>query len=226
MGTMLASQLILRAATILNDPSYEVWTQDELLRWLNDAQLEVVKHVPEANVVEEVVSLVAGTRQSIPTGGLRLLDVIRWGNRSSPGKAIKLMRREDLDNLLPAWHSTAIASSEFLYYVYDPRTPRTFFVYPSASANASVEIAYSKMPTSLASISSAISIDDIYSPAMVDYMVYRAQCKDREDQGRGPQLAAAFYAAFMQSLGVQSQMTAVLDPSKHTDEFVRHPKTM
>lgn len=227
MGTMLASELILRAATILNDPAYEIWSQDELLRWLNDAHIEVVKNVPEANVIIGIIQLTAeNSRQSLPSGALRLIDIIRvGGGRTSAAKAVRLIRREELDQLIPKWHIAAVGDT-IDYYVYDPRMPRTFYVYPQTTTGVMVEAAYSALPTKLAAVSSAITIDDIYAPAMVDYMVYRAQCKDREDQGRGPQLATAFYSAFLQSLGIQNQITAALDPSKHTDEYVRQPKTL
>lgn len=74
---MLASTILSKAAAILFDETNVRWTQAELLTHLNRAQRIVVDAAPQAGTVKEVALLGEGARQSLPTGGIRLLDMPR-----------------------------------------------------------------------------------------------------------------------------------------------------
>ncbi|MDO8310527.1 MAG: hypothetical protein Q7T25_01160, partial [Sideroxyarcus sp.] len=105
--TISIASLLLRAGDLLQDVTNIRWTQDELLRWLNDGQRAIVLERPEATAVNTSVLLVAGTKQTLPALGLRLLDLPRnmGVGGSTPGRAIRLVQREVLDAQLPDWHS-------------------------------------------------------------------------------------------------------------------------
>lgn len=77
MGTILASAIINKAANQLTDSTNVRWTRVELLGWLNDGQRQIVLMTPASTNKVQTVQLVAGTRQSIPTDGWTLLEVIR-----------------------------------------------------------------------------------------------------------------------------------------------------
>jgi hypothetical protein len=64
----IASDIIIRAGIVLHDTTKVRWQETELLKWLNDAQNEVVLFRPDASVETRSIRLVGGTRQSIPTG--------------------------------------------------------------------------------------------------------------------------------------------------------------
>lgn len=75
MPTILASSIITKAATLLQDPTNVRWPADELLGWLNDGQREIVLQKPDAYSINEAVKLAAGTKQALPAAGIRLLAV-------------------------------------------------------------------------------------------------------------------------------------------------------
>ena len=64
-----AQSTIRRAVDILQDNSSVRWPVDELVRYLNDGQREVALYRPDALVTNSTITLVAGSRQSLPGDG-------------------------------------------------------------------------------------------------------------------------------------------------------------
>lgn len=160
------------------------WTNDELAGWMNEFYQDAVGLKPDVSTVNEEVTLTAGTRQTIPADGLRLLDVIR--NTSGKMTGISVTSRKSLDTVRRSWHSDP-ATSRIEQYVFDDLDPKTFYVYPPAEAGATVEILYSTVPTphdlstgwSVYSLE-AFKLNDAHAPAATDYLLYRAFSKDAE----------------------------------------------
>ena len=198
MATIVAQNLVSRAATILQDSTNTRWPEDELLDWLNDGQREVVLYKPDANPKTETVSLVAGTKQGIPAYGLSLLDVIRNVDGGSPGRATRIIERRVMDEQLPDWHHETPAS-EVKHYVFDERNPKVFWVYPPNNGSGEVDVLFSSAPTDIA-LSDTLGVDDIYANALVDYMLYRAYLKDA-DYAANDQRSANQYERFMAAVG-------------------------
>ena len=70
-----SNDIIGKAQIILQDESAVRWTTTELLSWLNDGQREVCLLKPSVSATNQSVTMVAGTKQSIPAGGLQVLRV-------------------------------------------------------------------------------------------------------------------------------------------------------
>ena len=104
---MLASAVIASVAEVLSDNAYLNWTQDQLLGWLNDGQRAIVLVRPDASQITDALLLVSGTRQSLPSGSVRLMTVIRnmGSDGITPGQAVRLVERATKDELDPDWHS-------------------------------------------------------------------------------------------------------------------------
>jgi len=215
MATIQVNNLIDRAANIAQDTTFIRWPQAEWLGWANDAQREVVLLKPQASVKNEAFSLSANsTKQTLPASGIQLLDVPRnmGSNGSTPGGAIRITTREVLDAQVPTWHSDANVAGSIKHYCFDPRDPKTFYVYPKAPSGAwYVECIYAANPTDC-SLGGVIQIDDIYANAILNLMLHRAYSKDAEYAQNG-QLATAYYQAAMQSLGVKTQNEVATNPN-------------
>lgn len=215
MGTILASSLITRASRILQDTTNTRWTETELLDWLNDGQREIVLLKPDSNTKNEAMAIAKGTtKQTIPTGGLVFIDITRnlGTSSSSPtsGRAVTVISRKILDNQLPEWHSstygaTSVDSFAVKHYVFDERDPKHFYIYPFLASTVTedwyVEVVYSSAPDDVENTTDAISLDDIYANALIDYMLYRAYSKDAE-YTKDMQMAISSYNSFARSLGI------------------------
>src|SRR3990172_11887436 len=82
-------------------------TNTRLLEFYNNALLQIVLVRPDANADTKAVALVAGTKQDLPAGDIRLLDVVRnmgiAGN--TPGNAIQQGDMDTQNRYSPGWHN-------------------------------------------------------------------------------------------------------------------------
>ena len=216
--SIAAQALIRRAVETLQDTTSIRWPVAELVRYLNDGQREIIVHRPDAMVTNASLTLTAGTKQSLPSNGAKLIDVVR--NSAGSKRAIRMCAREILDAQSPGWHNLS-GVTEIVHFMFDPRDPKVFYVYPPAqSAGASVDLVYSALPTDIAepaagtdysAVSGAISVPDIYSNALQDYVLYRAYTKDSQYAGNEAR-AQARYAAFANALGIEIKATVAVAP--------------
>lgn len=214
-----AQSIIRRCVETLQDTTSIRWPVAELVRYLNDGQREIIVHRPDAMVTTAARSLSAGTRQTIPADGTKLIDVVR--NTGGAMRAIRLCSREILDAQSPGWHNLA-GVTEVVHFMFDPRDPKTFYVYPPAAASgASVDLVYSALPTDVpepapgtdyTAVTGNISSPDIYGNVLQDYILYRAYMKDSDYAGNG-QRAMAHYTAFANALGLEIKGTVMVAPT-------------
>jgi len=215
MGTIVASTVVTRVSTLLQDPTNIRWPQAELLTYLNDGQREIALYKPNACVLNTARALVTGTKQTIPENGVQLIDVVRnlGVNGTTPGKSIRLTMREILDAQNQDWH-TAAASATVQHYTYNPLDPKTFYVYPPqpTTGTSQVELVYAAAPADLTATSQTINVDDIYFSVLVDYMMYRAYSKDSEYAADAPR-AEKHQRAYLASLTGKVQSETGANPN-------------
>lgn len=222
MATVKVVDLISRARTILQDVTSVRWPLAELQNWLNDAYREIILMRPDANTATGTYTCSAGTRQVLTKdfpNALRLIEVVRNVATGSYKRAVRLVDRSILDDQRVGWHSEA-ESVNVQHYMFDPRLPKEFMVYPPATTTAQLEVVHASVPTGHTLDDSALSntataevirIDDSYANAILDYMLYRAYTKDAE-YAANAQRAVAHHQAMQASLGVKSQTDAASQP--------------
>ena len=170
--TVSVNSVIDRVQTILQDTTGVRWpVEDELVLWVNDAQREIALLKPDASAKNTTITLVAGTKQSIPLEGNRLLRVIRnmSGSEASAtgAAAVRLVDRSVLDAQTPEWHDPEVTGAAahknvVKHYVYDEADPRNFYVYPGATVDDGqtsgldegtyLEIVYSANPAAVIAV--------------------------------------------------------------------------
>jgi hypothetical protein len=217
---MKVSDITSRARILLNDQDGTRWLDNELISWLNDAQKLVALTRPDSSVSNSTMTLVSGTKQTLPGAGFRLLDVMRniAVDGVTGGRSIRAVDREVLDSQDPSWH-TGTQSGTIKHFIYDNRNPLVFYVYPPASAGTKIEIMYSVAPTEIvynpANVAATLAIDlaisDIYLEAILNYVMYRAYSKDAEFS-QNPQLAAGYLQTVYSMLGIKTQKDVAFSP--------------
>ncbi len=222
MATVKVVDLIVRAQTLLQDEDSVRWTVTELQYWLNDGYRDVLNLRPDSNTLTGEFVCVAGPRQVLTTtfpNATRLVSVIRNTASTSNKYGVRLVNKSSLDDQRRGWYAeTPTVSVE--EYMFDPRQPREFLVYPPATSAARLEITYAQIPSphtltaqqlTNAATTETIRIDDSFANALLDYVLYRAYSKDAEQQGNAAR-AVAHFQAFQNSLGVTAQANAASQP--------------
>jgi hypothetical protein len=216
--TIAAQSIIRRVVETMQDNTSVRWPVAELVRYLNDGQREVVLYRPDSMVTNATIALASGAKQALPSNGSKLIDVIR--NTSGTKRSVRMTVRNILDTQSPNWYNLT-GVTEILHYMYDPRDPKVFYVYPPAAASgASVEVVYSAYPTDItepadgalySAVAGNISLPDIYGNVLADYILYRAYTKDSEYAGNA-QRAQAHYGAFQAALTTEMAGTTGVAP--------------
>lgn len=214
-----AQSIVRRVVETLQDNTSVRWPVNELVRYLNDGQREIILYRPDAMVTNAAVALAAGSKQALPSNGAKLIEVVR--NTSGTKRSVRLVNREILDAQAPGWHNIT-GVTEILHFMYDPRDPKIFYVYPpAASSGASLDVVYSALPTDITepadgalytAVTGNISVPDIYGNVLQDYILYRAYTKDSEYAGNAAR-AQAHYGTFANALGIEIRATVSVQPT-------------
>lgn len=203
MGEILCSTILATAGKQLQDTGAVRWTQETLFGYLRDGQREIAALKPDACTVTGNVTLVAGSKQVMPSGSTGLVRPVRnlGTDGATPGAAIEMFDMATLQTLLPDW-STMTADGVVLFVGYDKEDPDTFFTVPPQPATPhKIEAVYGVLPADPASVGSAITVRDVYANALLDYVLYRAYGEETEAGSAGK--SAAHYQAMAQVLGIR-----------------------
>jgi hypothetical protein len=185
-----ANDVLLRAQYLLNDAGVR-WSVDELMRWLNEGQAAAVRLDPTIYSFTESFTCVAGAKQTLPADVYILLDVPR--NLTPRTKAIRSVMRAELDVENPDWYGMTRSDSA-AHYTYEKSYDNTFYLYPPVLAGVTIEYVVAKAPPHIDEWE-VISIGDIYSEALVNYICYRANMK--ETSAAAATRATEYYQLFI-----------------------------
>ena len=212
-----------RVQQTLQDTGGIRWSSTaELILWVNDAQREIAILKPDATAVNTTVTLAAGTKQTIPADGNRLLNVVRNMSAASSGtgkRTVRLVSRDILDSLEPSWHDPAVKGdakhgTSIKHFMYEEQNPRNFYVYPGVSGNAYLEIIYSQNPATVAA-NANLGVPDIYATCVMHYVLYMCYMKESEFVAN-QQRANGHFNLFMSTITGKAQVDTVTTPNLDT----------
>lgn len=209
-----AGAIIDAAQTLLNDEGTR-WPRADCLKRLNEGQRQIVAVRPDAKTLRDYYPLVAGALQTLPDVGLRLLNVVR----NQAGRAITLVSAEQLTAFDPNWYR-ATAKTTIKHFLYDPRSPKEYEVYPPAAVGANVQVLMSVLPTDCDDEDAPIDLDDLYDNALIDWICYRCFQKDLEAP-ESAVLADLYLKSFMLGLTGKAQSDQSTDPGKSEPNKLR-----
>lgn len=247
MPTVLMRDVLWRACTMMQDtkPQFYRHEEQDMVDAANDAQTAIAKFLPSACSRVDTVRLVPGTKQSIqaipmafckpgdgttplaPVIGSQVLDVSRnmGSDGLTPGVAIRIIPGKVQDAQDRNWHTSA--GTVVKAFIYDPATPRYFWVSPGAHATTPVwvDISYTAQPLKIpntgtkdaeiyrfsGSSTQTITIADEHLDDIVNYIVARMMYKPSE--WADAQKGNAFAAMFTGSLNAKVQALTGHNPN-------------
>lgn len=208
--TILLSSIVAKAKILAQDSTGIRWTDPEWIGWATDIEGEIVSMRPSAYSKVTSVTLVAGTKQTIPTDGSQFLEYVRYmgAGGAQPGSAARKVSKRLMDSQTPNWHAAAAVAVP-KHYVFEPVAPKTFYVYPPSTGGVQAEIIYAAIPPAFATLSDSIHVDDSFQASLLYGMLFRAYAKDNEDVANAER--SVFYRkSFENSMGLKSQADAAV----------------
>ena len=209
---MIASDVINRVRILLNDDGTR-WPNSELFYWISDAQRLIGLVRPDAISTLATVSLSVGSKQVLPSGASRLLDILHNvdPNDGTPRRSIKITDRDQLESQDPNWQ-LAKRKPEVRQYVYDPRTPTYYFVTPPNDGAGWIELVTQQTPTDITDVSDSLILQTIYLETVVNYVMYRCYSKDNEFASNSAE-ANSYLQLVLSTLGLKTIKDVAASPA-------------
>ena len=256
--TTTVREVLYRVSVLQQDlvPQFQRWPEAQTVMWLDDAQMAIWKYLPLSASRVDSVKLKPGTLQSIeniaaadcklldgtspatPVLGTQVLRVVNnmGANGVTPGRAVRLTSRELMDEQSPEWHT--VAKQVVDSFMYDPDTPRHFFVTPGVGTAAPVwvRVAYTAQPAKIPNTGTVggelykweggnnatlISVGDEHIDDLVNYVMARSWMRNSQNAG-DPQKAGAFAGLFLQS--INSKVAAITGNSPNLKKLPFAPE--
>lgn len=228
MGAVLASAIFSEADAVLLDTAKIRWPDAEKLVYLNAGQRQIVFFKPDAYVVNDVYSLVAGAKQSIPDGtssfqnaasatlkeGVALVKIVRnmGADGLTPGAIISPIGSDFLDSYNPDWHTESqVAAAK--NYILNNEDPKRFYVTPPNNGTGYVEAIYSALPADVVTAATVITLADVYRDSLLNYVLFRCYDKDAAFSPLNAQRAAGKWNLFVTSLGRMDLVVKMISPN-------------
>lgn len=200
------------------------WSNAELIDYINAASRQIVTLVPEANLVDTIVTISNNiAKQALPTGGIKFVKVLNnvsEADGTTVEGPVRQVEKDSLDSYDPDWeHDTTLktlaSSTDFFdHFCHDPRDKKAYYLYPPASADAYCKIQYSAVPTLMTAVGNTIPLADEYLEGYNTYVIYRALTKESRDT-----LPSTFrqelYNNFLAALGMKIKADERVSPENN-----------
>jgi len=227
--TVLASTLIEECAADF-DTDYGRWSQDNWLDYINAGERQMVYLKPSSYTLDTPFQLVEGILQSLPTGGIELIDIPRnmGTDGLTPGASIFKTNPKDLDDTIPGWRSTTAAAT-VVHFMFDPNDRKKFHVYPPQPAVSMgyVQAVYSAVPPVITksgdSYAVAINLSDEYAEPLKSYMRFRANSVDSQVSQFAYQRAVDAWNLFLTQIGRKDLIESRLPAKRGQHGSVNQP---
>jgi len=212
---MLCSVILQNVNFALDDPNNTKFSLTQKILAINSALQALVSYRPDAASYTTMMLLVAGTRQTLPSDGVRLLKVIRNRGQSGLSDAGRAIRKADMlvqDALIPDWHETT-GQTVVDEYFYDSITPKDFYVYPPAPVSPiiGVDISYVRVLPTITADTDAFPVDDYFGSAIQEWMLYLLWGGD-DKQNQNYADARSHLSTFFQLLQIKASSDGAVNP--------------
>jgi hypothetical protein len=174
--------VVTRIRRTFGDEAAVQVTNDDVIRWINDGQIEIVKSNESALQKTDFVNLVAGTSQYNLPADLFMLRSMRYKFSSMLSfSALKYVNMQQFDETVDGWDGTAYSSGSPLYFtMYEGKV--VLFPTPNQSMVAGLKVLYNQKPTDVVNLGDSLALPLIYHNTIVRYCLWQAGLLDEDNE--------------------------------------------
>jgi hypothetical protein len=177
---MNVQNVIDRVRRTFGDEAAVQVADSDIINWINDGQIEIVKNNDAALQKTSTVNLVAGQASYTPPTDYLLIRTVRYKYTDMLAySALKYKSIQELDESIDGWDGSAYVTGSPQYYTINDGTIVLFPV-PDQSATAGLKILYNQKPTDVTTNADALAVPAIYHPTIVTYCLWQASLLDED----------------------------------------------
>jgi hypothetical protein len=179
---MIVSDIIMRVRRIFGDEAAVQVTDDDVMRWINDGQVEIVKKNDGALQKTSLLNIVVNQAQyTMPTDMLILRSLRFKATADLSFNTLKYMSIQQFDEAIDGWDGTALSTGTPQFFnVYEGKA--TLFPIPDASSTSGLKVLYNQQPATVTTTSDALALPLIYHNSLVKYCMWMASLLDEDHE--------------------------------------------
>ena len=185
--TYSVSDIFTRVQRTFGDESAVQVTEADIIRWINDAQREVVMQHEGLLFKEDFLSSVAGTAEYATPSDLFTLTHVSY----SDGGAfypLKYIPKSALNQYVPGWDGSVHVGYPKLF-TKDENNKIIFYPTPDKTLTDNIKLEYSRYPTDLVDSGDAIDLPPYYHSYVEHFCMMKAYEMDEDWEAVGVKAA-------------------------------------
>lgn len=179
---MIVSDIVTRVRRVFGDEAAVQVTDEDIMRWINDGQVEVVKHNEGALQKTDLIDLVANQSVYTMPADLLILRSLRYKFSDMLSfSSLKFMNMQQFDDSVDGWDGSAyVAGYPHFFTVYEGNV--TLFPTPSQSMTDGLKVLYNQKPTDVDDLNDTLSLPLIYHNTLMRYCMWQASLLDEDHE--------------------------------------------
>lgn len=179
---MNVQDIVTRVRRVFGDEAAVQVTDADIIRWINDGQIEVVKHNDGALQKSGLIDLVAAQQQYTMPADLFILRSLRYKYSDMLSfSALKYMNMQQYDDSVDGWDGAAFTQGHPQFFTrYEGKV--LLFPIPDESCVGGLKVLYNQQPTDVASLSDNLALPLIYHNTLFKYCMWQASLLDEDHE--------------------------------------------
>jgi hypothetical protein len=173
---MLVSEIATRVKKQYGDEAGLIITDADIIRWVNDAQLEIASRVDVLQGSATASALASVADYTFPVTYLRIHS-IKWR-----GKRLRELNLQQAEELIPEKDNTSTYPVGEPQYYWVWGNVFTLYPMPQLTEAAALRVFYIRTPVAVTAVGDTPELPVKYHPRIVEYCMAQAAELDENDQ--------------------------------------------
>lgn len=175
---MNVEDIISKVRRTFGDEAAVQVQNDDIIRWINDGQIEIVRHNDGALQKTDLIDIVAGQSQyNMPTDLLIVRSLRYKFSDMSSFSTLKYKSMQQFDEVMDGWDGTAYTSGHPRFFtMFEGKV--ILFPTPDESVTDGLKILYNQKPTDVVNLIDTPALPLIYHTTLLKYCMWQASLLD------------------------------------------------
>lgn len=179
---MNVQDIVTRVRRIFGDEAAVQVSNEDIMRWINDGQIEIVKHNDGALQKTGLIDLVANQASYTLPADLLILRSLRYKFPDMLSFSnLKYKNMQEFDDSIDGWDGTAYTAGHPQFFtMYEGKA--IIFPVPDQSLVSGIKVLYNQKPTDVDDLADTLSVPLIYHNVLVKYCMWQASLLDEDHE--------------------------------------------
>jgi hypothetical protein len=170
MSALSVADILTRVQRQFGDEAGVQVTQADVIRWINDAQREIVMQHEGLYETTATASTVAGTAEvALPADNISLQEVLYMGAGDSSYFNLRYVTADEHASMY-----FDLGSGDPVYYIRSSNGYVTLLPTPDSSLTDSIKFVYNRYSQDVAAVGDALDVPEYYHQVILEYCLMKA----------------------------------------------------